>query len=516
MIYSISWILPLFNEEEYAKIAIPAVVSLLGSLNIEYEVIVVNDASSDHSLEIIKNFSLINNRVKVISHEHNRGLGAALRTGFNAASKEIVIYTDIDMPFDFLLIKDILPLIEQAEVVHGYRTGKRESFKRVVFSAVYNLLFRFFFHLYIKDINFAFDILKRENIKKLDLKSEASFISTEILTKSSYLAWRIIQVPVQYRHRSYGVSHLSSTRNIFKLILELVILYPHVMSFKFKGDNKKRVIINADDFGLTSEVNKGVVAAFRQGVVTSASILATGKAFSEAIDMVRENDGLGIGVHLCLTEEYPVLPILDIPTLVDMDGRFHKNWSKLFIRLIIGKISLSEVRKELEAQIKKVINAGIVPTHIDSHQHIHLLPKISAIVINLAVKYGIKNIRYPKEDSCSMHLSRRALLRKIMLFLPLFFFKRKIKRHMLNCSDHFLGINSSGRLNLHFLESYLKRIMPGTTEIVCHPGEEMPDNQYKHWGYFWKQELDCLTSAQVRSLIKSSGVELVNYRRLDA
>ena len=119
MINSVSWILPLFNEAEYVKLAIPKTVGVLESLDLNYEIIVVDDASTDGSSSLIQEFALTNSRIKLLRHQRNRGLGAALRTGFQAVRSDIIIYTDIDLPFDFSLVADILPFIEEADIVHG-------------------------------------------------------------------------------------------------------------------------------------------------------------------------------------------------------------------------------------------------------------------------------------------------------------------------------------------------------------------------------------------------------------
>jgi glycosyltransferase involved in cell wall biosynthesis len=239
MIKSISWVLPLFNEAEYVGITIPAAIALMNSLGMEYEIIIVDDGSSDESTDLIHEFMRENRNIRLLRHEQNRGLGACLRTGFNAAAKEIVIYTDIDMPFDFTLLKDILPLIEKADIVHGYRTGSRESFKRTMYTRIYNFLIRKIFGLPVTDVNFSLDIIRRDIINGLNLKSEASFIAAELLTKAYYAKYTITQVPVPYTPRLYGVSRLSSPFNICKIVSEMIRYRPEITAPRHLNAHEK-------------------------------------------------------------------------------------------------------------------------------------------------------------------------------------------------------------------------------------------------------------------------------------
>lgn len=275
--------------------------------------------------------------------------------------------------------------------------------------------------------------------------------------------------------------------------------------------NYKKLIVNADDFGLTDEMNMGIIKAFRKGIVTSVSIVPNGQAFDGAIKLVKENKNLDIGVHLCLTEEYPLLSKNTIPTLTDPDGRFYRNWKILLLKLYFRKINLSEIEKEFDAQINKVIDAGIYPSHIDSHQHVHVLPRVYNIVIKLAKKYKIGYIRYPKENLSFGYHS----LKKYMLLIPLIFIKRKNKDNSIIHSDHFLGISTSGKLTFCNLIKFLKSLKPGITEIVCHPGEKMLNCKYEHWGYRWEEELKSFSDSRLKLLIRDLNIILIGRSKLN-
>src|SRR5262249_47753778 len=146
----------------------------------------------------------------------------------------------------------------------------------------------------------------------------------------------------------------------------------------------RELIVNADDFGLTRQVSRGIIDAHCEGIVTSTTLLANGGAFEAALSMSRRAPRLGIGVHLNLSEGVPVSPPATIPSLVDPRGRLHLTPGRLWAGVLRCKVSLSDVERELRAQIEKVLRAGIAPTHFDGHKHVHALPCFSDIVIRLA------------------------------------------------------------------------------------------------------------------------------------
>ena len=159
----------------------------------------------------------------------------------------------------------------------------------------------------------------------------------------------------------------------------------------------RQLIVNADDFGLTTQVSWGILDAHRGGIVTSTTLMANGGAFDIAVSMARREYALGIGVHLNLTEGLPVSPAWKIPTLVDHQGRLHLSPRRLAQGIMTRQVSLADVETELWQQIWKVVRAGILPTHLDGHKHVHVLPGVSDIVIRLAQEFSIPSIRCPGE-----------------------------------------------------------------------------------------------------------------------
>jgi glycosyltransferase involved in cell wall biosynthesis len=231
---SISMVLPMFNELDYINKTVTKAISVLESLVSDFEIIIVDDASNDGSEKIADILSKKDKRIKVIHREKNRKLGVVLKSGFLEASKDIVVYTDMDMPFDFSLLRKLVPMITSADVINGYRIEYKESFRRRLYSKIYNILIRAVFRLKIRDVNFSMKIFRRNILNSFNLKSEGSFISAEILIKAQYLGYKIIEVPVSYYPRIQGKSKLSSPKVILKIIYEMIRFIPEFMLLRIK------------------------------------------------------------------------------------------------------------------------------------------------------------------------------------------------------------------------------------------------------------------------------------------
>lgn len=183
----------------------------------------------------------------------------------------------------------------------------------------------------------------------------------------------------------------------------------------------------------------------------------------------------------------------------------------------MGNIDFVELERELEKQIARVSNSGITVSHLDSHQHLHMLPKIWKITVELAKKFNIPAIRFPKERvsvGLSMLMDGARIIRFFeMLALNCFC---KSGRHMQRLrTDHFTGFLFGGELNKRNLLKVLKNLpSSGTCELMCHPGIDDPENRYKYWGYDWVEELNALTDPEIMDFIRRNGVRLISYRQL--
>jgi hopanoid biosynthesis associated protein HpnK len=276
----------------------------------------------------------------------------------------------------------------------------------------------------------------------------------------------------------------------------------------------KFLIVNADDLGLCEAVTTGIVEAHRQGVVTSASLMPTGRGFQSAVEQVRSLPTLDVGVHLTLVGEGPRLPRLRIPSLVDADGRFPGGYAEFLRRFLGGRIRLSDVERELRAQVETCLLAGLKPSHLDSHQHLHVLPGISRIVRRIARSYAIPGIRIPRETARRRHakplgrLVQRAVLSGLAMAAAL-----RARSQEFRICDDMLGMSVSGRLSEEVLLDLLGHVGEGVTELICHPGrvDSQVRSEYGWWGYEWEQERQALVSSCVRDRLAALGISLTTY-----
>lgn len=274
-----------------------------------------------------------------------------------------------------------------------------------------------------------------------------------------------------------------------------------------------RLIVHADDFGIAEAVNRGIVEAHEHGIVTSTSIMATGAAFAHAVALAKRHPTLDLGVHLTLTEERPLLAAAAAASLMGADGRFPPHVSQLAGLQLRGKISLAAVRAELDAQVRKVLDAGLAVSHLDGHQHVHVLPGVAAIVAELAARYGIAAVRYPAERVRAYMLRRLGRVRRLAEQLALGCVAALSPLRALRRSDEFVGFFFGGRLNEANLATVLAGLpKTGTVELMCHPGADDMRPVNDEWQYAWAAERAALVSPSIRELVAARGMQLISYR----
>lgn len=228
---SLSLFFPAWNEEEYVERAVSRARKVLERLSDDWEIIIVNDASTDRTRELAEGLSRADARVRCVSHEVNTRLGGAMKTGFASSTKDIVIYSDMDLPFDLNELERALHLMDylEADMICAFRFDRTsEGPKRIVYSFVYNLLIRSLFDVFVKDINFSFKVVHRRVLESLELKSEGSFIDAELVVKAIRRGFKVFQMGVDYFPRTRGVSTLASPSVIAKMVRELAGLYGEV------------------------------------------------------------------------------------------------------------------------------------------------------------------------------------------------------------------------------------------------------------------------------------------------
>lgn len=228
---SLTLFFPAWNEEEYVERAVTRAVQVLSRLSDDWEIIIVNDASTDRTKEVSEALVKKHPQVRLVNHEVNLKLGGAMKTGFTHSTKDIVVYSDMDLPFDLDELERALHLMDylEADMICAFRFDRTsEGPKRIVYSFVYNTLIRSLFGVQIKDINFSFKVMHRRVLESIELKSEGSFIDAELVVKAIKKGFRVFQMGVDYFPRTRGISTLASPSVIAKMVRELVALYGDV------------------------------------------------------------------------------------------------------------------------------------------------------------------------------------------------------------------------------------------------------------------------------------------------
>lgn len=251
----------------------------------------------------------------------------------------------------------------------------------------------------------------------------------------------------------------------------------------------RRLIINADDFGFTRDVNAGIVHAHRSGVLTSTTLMANGEAFEDAVRLAKETPTLDIGAHLVLVQGHSLLDGQPLPE------------TPLQLLGVLSKRGLN-VYAELKAQIEKIRNNGLQISHLDSHKHTHLVPAVFRTVVKLAGEFGIRWVRLPLDSTVR--------LGKLSCAVGNRYYRRFADGKNVRMTDQFLGFRLTGLLTEETFAEALNKLEDGTTEFMCHPGYLGGELRQARTRLKESRllELEALTSPRIRQLISEQAIEL--------
>jgi hopanoid biosynthesis associated protein HpnK len=266
------------------------------------------------------------------------------------------------------------------------------------------------------------------------------------------------------------------------------------------------------------------VRAFREGIVTSTTIMANGEAFEDAIELARANPGLGVGCHLAVVGGRPVASAADVSSLVDSGGALPRSLTQLVFKLARGSIPKEELMCEFRAQLERVAETGIKLTHLDTHKHSHTHPRVMEALAQVAAEFGIKCVRNPFEHIFSLNRpntsSRWAYFKQYALSAAIspgaIQFKRLARKYDLKTPDRFFGVKLTGMLDSTAIRSIMESLGEGTAELMCHPGEYDSDLERAHTRLKREREreLKALSDPDLRRLAEEQRIELINYREL--
>jgi hopanoid biosynthesis associated protein HpnK len=284
----------------------------------------------------------------------------------------------------------------------------------------------------------------------------------------------------------------------------------------------RRLIVNADDFGLTSGVNRAIVEGNRSGIVTSATLMANAKATDAAIDLAKAERDLKTGCHVVLIDGAPLAA--NLPSLTNGSSRFRNSLKQFALAAVRKEIVAEEIQQEAEAQIRKIQSRGITLTHLDSHKHTHMFPHVLRPLLRAAKACGIRAVRNPFEPLRSwpigMVLSAPALwLRSAGVMAFQMFaeeFRRALKEQGMVSTDGTVGIAVTGILDQKRLLRILEALPEGTWELVCHPGYSDSDLQAAGTRLTKSREIElsALTSPETKKTLARRQIKLISYADL--
>ncbi|HYX53725.1 MAG TPA: ChbG/HpnK family deacetylase [Candidatus Limnocylindrales bacterium] len=284
----------------------------------------------------------------------------------------------------------------------------------------------------------------------------------------------------------------------------------------------RRLIVNADDFGLTSGVNDAISHANQQGVVTSATIMANSRAFTEAVMIAGNQAALHTGCHVVLIDGIPI--VSSHKSVVAQGGAFRSSLREFAAAAVRQRIDPAEIEREAEAQIAKIQSSGLTVTHVDSHKHTHMFPHVLRPVLRAARTRGVRAVRNPFEP-------RRAWTGRIIMAAPGLWlrscavmvfnmfaaeFYRAVKAVGMVTTDGTVGIAVTGRLDQRILLAILRALPEGTWELVCHPGYSDADLQAAGTRLLKSREIElsALTSEETKHELERQKIELISYADL--
>jgi len=272
---------------------------------------------------------------------------------------------------------------------------------------------------------------------------------------------------------------------------------------------RKQLVVNADDFGFTHDVNHGIIEAHQRGILTATTIMANGDAFEDAARLARANPTLDIGAHLVLVGGCGLAAPHDaLPSSV----------TRLLAAIALKRLRIYD---ELAAQVRRILDAGIRLTHLDTHKHTHLAPPVLDAVARIADEFDIRWVRRPFDIPITAARGAAPRTKRATsggLTLVRSQFERVLARHHSKTTDHFAGFQITGRFRTRELVALIHALPEGSTEFMCHPGRctaelEGAKTRLKQSR---EEELAALTAPETRRAIEEAGVELVNYRILES
>jgi hopanoid biosynthesis associated protein HpnK len=275
------------------------------------------------------------------------------------------------------------------------------------------------------------------------------------------------------------------------------------------------LIVTADDFGLAPEVNAAVEAAHKNGILTAASLMIGAPAAADALDRARRMPALKVGLHIVLTDGYPVSPASRLPNLVDRSGRFRSDMGRASVRIFVDPMARRQVAEEITAQFDAFVATGLPLDHVDCHKHWHLHPTIAGLIFDIGQRYGMTALRVPSEPVRVLKLveQQTSAKRSWVTSTSAALLRARVQRRRLFTADRVFGLAWSGAMTETRVAGLLAHLPEGLTEFYFHPATS---NSFSGAapGYRYADELAALMAPRIGSAARSHGIRLIGYSDL--
>lgn len=526
----LSVIVPVYNAEPFIVQSLNALDEFFSVLAYRVELIIVDDESRDRSLEIATEWAKKPRPygVKVIPHPKNLGKGGAVATGMLAATGKFRVFIDVDLAYPPSQILRIVEALEDGNDVSvacrvdpDSRYTISPAFLRYIYtrhlsSRIINWFMRHTIIPHCRDSQAGLKgftaeaaeiIFSRQTIFGFSFDVEALFMAEK-------MGYSIREVAVEFRYFNEPTT-VAFLRDGLNLVSDIFKVRLNHFLGKYKLPQKndgKFLIINADDFGMTLEISKGILKTNAAGLVKSTTVMVNSSDFESSMDEIFKNHAkLDVGLHVTLTWGRPVSDPKTVPTLTDKNGNFLSR-NKLLKKAITGKISYEEVYKEIHAQCEKLVKRVPEITHIDGHHHIHIFPIVRRAIEKVAREFGIRVVRTPYEGRWSpwnQAFGRRFVIALLSASRPAYWRGRGFFS-----PDNFGGFMLGGwnkKLKKQWLNT-IDKLPRGITEIMVHPGY-FSDNK-DSYNKQRETEISMLTDKDVLSAINSAGIKVISFKEM--
>jgi dolichyl-phosphate beta-glucosyltransferase len=519
-------ILPVYNAEGFLDPTLREVRDWLSRREEPWELVIVDDASRDATPRLLDAFTAAHpdERIRVVRFDANHGKGFAVRVGLDRASGSIAIFTDCDLAYSLSNIDRILARIaDGADAAIASRVAPGSAylispsffsylFTRHIMGRIFNAISRAVAVPRLMDTQAGLKGFRTAVVKPLisRLRLDGFSFDVELLRGLLDRGARVDEVPVAFRYDSEP-STVNFAMDALRMARDLIrVRWRSFRGYYAVDSPPRRVIIHADDYGLAPGVNRAIEEGLQSRALHSASILLGGEHVATALAWAAAHPQFDFGVHLNLTLGRPVSSRDRVPSLVDAGGRF-RPLVPFLVRFAAGRVALSEIATEWQAQLAMVREAGVRVSHLDSHQHVHLIPRIfRQVAVRLADEAGL-SLR-AMDGPIAAHATRPNLKGIALAIATRLSVGRRYRRLVV---AHGAGIPLRDRATLDVLRESLQGARPGETiELVVHPG--FADDGLRASGDSYLEgregELALLVSEETRSWIRLSGFCPYDFR----